>query len=387
MTVLAEAVDLSTAEFWTNNPFPTLSELRERSPFWHTAGEGHPFWAVLKHADVLRVSRDPITFASGQGVTLYDAPVQNTILETDNPRHKWMRRLVSRGFTPRQIKELEPHVRQICIQILDEIGNSRECDFVADLAAPLPVTVISEMLGVPIEDRKLLRRWSSAITEYRPGSEEYESAAGEIFSYLGQMQESRRGDRTDDLISLLMDAELEGDSLPPEIQRGFFFTLVFAGQETTTSCLSEGLLALLRHPDQLETLSADLGLIPNAVEEICRWSSPIIRFRRTAVTNAVVGGRDIAEGDWVVMFYPSANRDPDVFVNPEQFDVSRTPNEHVAFGAGNHFCLGASLARLEMRVFLEEMLQRYPTPQLCGHAPRVASSIVHGPAVLPIRLW
>ena len=385
---MADVIDLTQPEFWMGDPYPQLAELRLGAPvFWHVAG-GHPFWAVTRYEDIVDVSKNPQVFTSGQGIALVESELGQveTLVNMDDPEHKWLRALVSRGFTPRRMRLLEAHVRELAITILDGLDGRSEIDFVEDLAALLPIYVIGEMLGVPREDQHLIKVWSDALTE-AIGEESGMQAYLRMVDYLTEMQRARRQSPSDDLVSLLMEAEVDGRRLTDDQQRGFFLLLEFAGNETTRNTLAGGMLALLEHPDQWRRLCEDPELISTAVEEMLRFVSPVNHFRRTAAVDTEIGGHPVAAGDWVVLFYGAGNRDPEAFEDPDRFEITRQPNPHIAFGGGGaHFCLGAALARLELRIMFEELIRRYPRIELNGAPTRVRSNFIRGIKTLPVEL-
>jgi cholest-4-en-3-one 26-monooxygenase len=313
------------------------------------------------------------------------------LVTMDDPAHKWLRALVSRGFTPGRIRTLESHVRALTTSILYDVSGRDQIDFVEDVAALLPSYVIGELLGVPREDQHLIKVWSDGITEGGGAgdgqSKEGFAAIGQMMRYLSGMQEDRRRSPTDDLVSLLMHAEIEGRQLSEQAQRGFFLLLEFAGNETTRNTIVGGLLALQENPGQGELLRDDPTLMSSAAEEMLRFVSPVTHFRRTATRDAELRGREIRAGDWLVLFYGAGNRDPEVFDAPDTFDVTRHPNPHIAFGGGGpHFCLGAALGRLETRVMFEELLRRFPHIELAGPPTRVRSNFIRGIKSMPVRL-
>ena len=385
---MPDDIDLTRPDLWMGDPFPVLAQLRSSNPvYWHEAGD-HPFWAVTRYEDIVTASKNPRIFCSGQGIAPQESELGEveTLVNMDDPTHKWLRALVSRGFTPRRIGLLEPHVRELAVGILDGLNAAREIDFVEEVAALLPIYVIGEMLGVPREDQHLIKVWSDALTE-AVGQDSGMQAYLRMVEYLTGMQGARRAQPTDDLVSLLMEAEVEGQGLSEDQQRGFFLLLEFAGNETTRNTIAGGMLALLENPGQYKVLRDDPSLLPSAVEEMLRFVSPVIQFRRTATADCELGGQDIKAGDWIVVYYSAGNRDPEVFDHPDRFDITRDPNPHIAFGGGGpHFCLGAALARLELRVMFEELLRRYPEVELAGSPTRVRSNFIRGIKEMPVRL-
>ncbi len=398
-------IDLTDADLYTQNrAHDAWRRLRAEAPVsWNPGAAWFPgFWSVTTHADVLTVSRDPATFISSRGITMATDP--NTppeesganimLITTDPPRHVRMRRLVNKGFTPRMVALLEPGIRETTRRILDAVAAQGACDFVTEVAAQLPLAVICTMLGAPPEDWPRLFALTNQVLG--PGDPEYQTEGRgqretarhgqqEMFAYFARQIAERRREGRDDLVTLLIGAEIDGEALTePEILF-FCHLLVLAGNETTRNAISGGLLALLENPGELERLRAEPALMPKAVEEILRWTSPIAHMARTATRDVELGGQLIREGERVLMWYPSANRDEAVFADPYRFDVGRTPNEHLAFGLGEHFCLGTGLARLEIRVLFESVLARLTDIALAGEVERLRSTFLTGIKHLPIR--
>ncbi len=379
-------------------PHAAFALLRREAPvFRQTETGGRGFWAVTRYADVVAISRDPRLFSSNAGGTnIFELDggdlelVRMMLLNMDPPRHTKYRRLVSQGFTPRRIAQLERHVRDICRRIVDGIAAAGECDFVTTVAADLPLQVIAEMLGVPHADRHRVFDWSNRLIgfddpEYQTSAADGRLAAAEMWAYANALARERREQPRDDLVSVLMHAEVDGERLTEMEFDAFFLLLAVAGNETTRNLISGGMLALMEHPEERARLLAEPRLVPTAVEEMLRWVSPVLHFRRTATRDTELRGQRIRAGDKVVLFYPSANRDEAVFQDPERFDVGRTPNEHLAFGIGEHFCLGASLARLEIRAMFEELLSRLPDMELAGPVDRLRSNFINGIKHMPVR--
>jgi len=349
------------------------------------------WWAVTTHEDVTTVSRHPDLFASGRGGTnIGDIPQEiaqflGSMINMDAPQHTKLRMLVNRGFTPRQVAKIEDSVRDRARQIVDTIGPKGEVDFVQEVAAALPLQIICDMMGIPPEDQHQIFEWTNTILgvgdpEYVGSLEDLMAAGFGLFQYGLQLAEERLDSPRDDIATTLMQAEVDGARLTASELGSFFVLLVVAGNETTRNAISHGMLELTRHPDQKQVWLNDLdGVSPTAVEEIVRWASPVIHFRRTATADTELGGQQICEGDKVVMFYNSANRDEKVFDDPFRFDVTRSPNDHVAFGAGGpHFCLGANLARREIRVMFEELLSRLPDIEISSEPAMLQSAFIHG---------
>jgi cytochrome P450 len=373
--------------------FDVLERLRRSDPVHRTA-DG--LVAVSRYEDVRSISRDPARFVSGRGVLVNDplrdpeGSGQNTfsILHLDPPLHSAYRTLVNRQFTPRAVAVLADRIRQVVVEVLDAVPTDSVVDLVDAVAAPIPITVIAEMFGVPDTDRALFRRWSDAVIE-SPDTTDQERAdeLGQMAAFLMAHVDSPVT-RSNDLLDLLKQARLEDRPLTRTEILGFCLTLLVAGNETTRTLISGGVEALARHPDQRAALAGDPGLIPGGVEEILRWVTPIQAFGRTAVVDVEVSGVTIGAGDFVVMLYASANRDQEVFgPTADRFVVTRPSlPTHLAFGFGEHVCIGASLARLEARIFFEEFLARFPAYQLSGEPVYTRSTLVRGAHTLPVVL-
>ncbi|HLG92587.1 MAG TPA: cytochrome P450, partial [Acidimicrobiales bacterium] len=358
-------VDLvSLDNFVPGVPFEMFDLLRAEAPvYWHDEPEGPGFWAVTRYHDVVMVNRDNQLFSSARRGALIMEQDEETLaqqrmmmLNMDPPLHTRYRLLVNKGFTPRMVAKLEDRMRHYTNQIIDAALDKGEFDFVTDVAAELPLQVIAEIMGVPQEDRHLVFNWSNRMIgsedpEYKITPENAQEAAMELYAYAHELAAKKRANPSDDIITVLLQAEVDGERLSDLEFDMFFLLLAVAGNETTRNLISHGMHALIEHPDQRKKLVADRSLIPSAIEEMLRWASPVMHFRRTATRDTEIAGQPISEGDKVVIWYISANRDESVFPHPYRFDVERSPNEHVAFGGGGpHFCLGANLARLEIRV-------------------------------------
>jgi cytochrome P450 len=360
------------------------------------------FWNITKFDDIIAISRQPNVFISGKGIVMGTDPDNPTeaaglgkmMIVTDPPRHVRLRRLVNKGFTPRMISQLEPHIRQITTGLLDDIADKGECDFVTEVSAQLPLAVICEMMGVPRDDWQRMFELTNKVLggadpEYQAEGEDDVAAVLEghrqMFMYFGRMLMERRAQRREDLVSVLAEAEVDGEKLTDEEILYFCYLLILAGNETTRNAISGGLLALCEHPDQKQRLLDDPDLMTLATDEIIRWVSPVLHMMRYCVEDTEVGDQLIRKGQRVALWYPSANRDEDVFEDPFVFDIGRTPNDHLAFGLGEHFCLGAGLARLEIRVMFEELLRRFPSIELAGPPERLRSNFIGGIKHLPVR--
>jgi len=374
--------------------------LRENDPVHRDNKNG--LWVISKYDDVGYVERQPELFCSGQGVR----PAGGgggadalSIVSMDDPEHARQRRLVSRGFTPTRITELMDHIREIARELIENVAARGQCDFVADIAKPLPLIVIAETLGLPIDDRDLLAHWSDTMMAAEGAAEDDAmtqaagQAWGEYITYLASLLEERRANPRDDLISVLLSSADAGElsfddsviatgqanfaGLGADELLGFLVLLLVAGNETTRNGLSGGMLALSRNPGEKEKLLADPSLVNSATEEILRYVSPVISFSRVVTRATELRGRAFAPGDVLLNLYPSANRDADVFEDPDTFSIERSPNLHLAFGTGPHFCLGANLARTEIRILLEELYDRLPDV----HVPEGADAL-RGPNTL-----
>jgi cytochrome P450 len=378
-------------------PHDLFRWLRRNDPVHrHTEPQGKGFWAVTRYHDAEIVSRDPATYSSALGgVIIADAgplelsAARNMMLFMDPPRHVRYRKLVRAAFTPASAERLRPRIEELAARIVDEVIERGECDFVSDVAGELPSYVIAALMGIPLDDGRRLY----VLTEKMHSDpsivslEEQREARTEMLRYAREVATQKRKRRVDDLASVLVDAEVEGERLSDEEFDYFFLLLVNAGGDTTRNLVAGGLETLFRNPDERRRLQADLErLLPTALEEMLRYCSPVVHMRRTATRNAELRGRRIAPGDKVVMFYGSANRDEEVFPDGDRFDVARTPNEHIAFGAGGpHFCLGAYVARAEARAMFREVLTRMADIEPAGPVKRLPSVFIAGPRRMPVR--
>jgi cholest-4-en-3-one 26-monooxygenase len=399
MSVRVRPVDLSDPDSFADGvPHDYFRRLRRESPVAfmpeHRGGPG--FWAVTRYREVVQVSKHPELFCSSQGTNVEDqsgeqlARLQTILINMDPPQHVKYRRLVKRGFTPRRIAAMAPHVRELAREVVDRVAHKGECDFVAQVAAELPLLVICELMGVPRDDRHLVFELSNRLIgfddpEFQRSPEDAEQAAAEMWAYAHHLGQQRRVRPGDDLVSDLVSGEVDGHRLDELSFNNFFLLLAVAGNETTRNALSGGLLALMEHRDQWERLLREPGLLDSAVDEIVRWVSPVLHFRRTATRDTVLGGIEIGAEDKVVIWYSSANRDETAFAMPDVFDVGRTPNPHLGFGIGEHFCLGSHLARLEIRLLLEQILRRLPDIELAAPPRRLRSNFIHGIKEMPVR--
>ena len=411
--MLLTDIDLASHDFFVDAfPHEAFRLLREHDPVhWQPEPPpNHGFWAITKYHDVETVIDDPATFSSERGGVILEemAPdeleARKSMMETDPPRHTRMRKIASPLFTPRAMREYEGYCRDIARDVLDKALAKGEFDFVLEVAKELPIRVLVRILGVPDEDTDRLIEWGDTMIgntdpEYtslvidRDDTSDYRlmpfrsPAAADMMNYGHRMAEIRHSDPQSDLVTKLVHAEVDGDRLSTRDFDNFFVLLVVAGNETTRNGISHGMQALMDNPDQLKLLQDDPSLIPSAVEEMLRWGSPTIMFRRTATRDTELRGVTIKEGDKVVVWFASADYDEEVFPDPFRFDVRRSPNRHFAFGAGGpHFCLGAPLARLEMRVMFEELLPRIASIEPAGEVSRLRSNFINGIKHMPVRV-
>jgi len=379
----ALAARLLDPRVYATDPHPLYARLRAEAPVaWN---EERGFWALSRHADVSAVENDHDTFCAGRGIlvdeigTTYASPP--TMMHSDPPVHTRYRRLVQPGFKPSVVRDLESVIRARTTALAERIEAGAATDVVADLAVPLPLLVISEILGVPEDEWERCYRWSEAVI---PGATDWpEERRAELLTemvqYLVGSAKERRAQPRDDMLTRLARVEVDGEQLSDDELAMFLVQLLVAGNETTRDLIASGLLAFADHPGQWQRLRADRTLVAVAVEEMLRWTSPVVSFLRTATRDTELGGVAVAAGEPVLMLFASANRDEDTFgADAGTFDVGRSPNPHLAFGQGNHFCLGAPLARLEGRVVLEELLERFADVERAGDVERTPSSVVSG---------
>jgi cholest-4-en-3-one 26-monooxygenase len=400
MMDIADVNLLDPDAFRTGRHHEMFAVLRAEDPVHFHAEPGGPgFWSITRHADLVTVNRDYEVFSSAEhGINIHDldegtgAAVRDMMLYMDPPRHTRYRLLVNKGFTPRMVALIEQHLAAKAAAIIDSVIDQRACDFVEDVAAQLPLFAIAELMGVPAEDRRKLYDWSNTLIgfddiEFQGDGDEGIAAAGEVYLYANALAEERRKDPQDDLVTKLLGAEIDGDRLSEMEFDLFFLLLTVAGNETTRNATSHGMRALMEHPDAFASLAADPSQerINRAVEEILRWATPVLHFRRTALADYPLGDKTIRAGDKVVMWHISANRDEAVFDEPFRFDIDRWPNEHIAFGGGGpHFCLGANLARMELRLMFSELVRRLPTMRLAGEVEALRSNFIGGIKRMPV---
>lgn len=384
-------------------PHPIWTRLRREDPVhWWDRTDGMPFWAITKHEDIVTIGKDPERFQNGPRLFMDHKPevptlFPPTLIQLDNPKHSTYRKLINKRFTPGRLRPLHHDIEHIAKGIVDGLfgeSGAGEADFVEKVSAPLPIAVIAWLLGVPKEDWNLLFDWTNRTigatdpeyqVEGQTSQQVGEAAMIELFEYFTKLVEKKRKEPADDLVSLFSQLEVDGERIPDMDILTFCLIIVVAGNETTRNATTGGMLAFIEHPDQLRKLQENPSLLPSAVEEIVRWTSPIIHFARTATEDYELRGKKIKAGDALALFYPSANRDDDVFDEPFAFRVDRSPNNHLGFGVGEHFCLGAHVARLEMEFAYKHLLPRIEAVELAGPVDRLHSALVGGVKRLPIR--
>jgi len=371
------------------DPYPVYRALRDEQPVYHDAERG--FWALSRFDDVLWAAHEPDRLCSGQGIALEGqarSPFPN-LITMDEPRHGQLRQLVARGFTSRPVSMFEERIRAVADELIDRFAGRGSVDLVPALTGPLPMIVVGDLIGVDPEDRDPFRVWSDTIVHQDVDQPDTvaagRAAATAVVEHFAMMVEARRAAPRDDLVSALLSASVDGEHLTDEEILGFCFLLIVAGTETTTNLLGTGVLALAADPTQRARLAEQPALLPDAVEEMLRWGSPVQGLARTTTSDVERHGVTIPAGEKVLLLYGSANHDERHFEDPERFDAGRTIERHVAFGHGIHFCLGAALARLETRVVFEQLLARLDDWQVDEAALEwIHASTVRGPAVLPL---
>lgn len=372
--------------------------LREQSPVhWQNETNGPGYFVITRHADLVHISKNPKIFSSwlgGTNIRDHEAEelgqMRTMMLNMDPPEHVKYRRLVQRGFTPRMVRALEPRIRAGARQVVDAIAHKGECDFVSDLAAPLPLMLICELMGIPEDDHQKIFEWSNRLIgfddpDYQDSLDDGKQAAAEMWVYAHTLAGDKRVNPDDTLISKIVNGRVDGEGITEMEFNNFFVLLAVAGNETTRTVTAHGMRLLMEHPAEREKLQGDVERhLPMAIEEMLRFNPPVIHFRRTAMEDTELGGVPIAAGQKVVMFYGSANRDEAVFENPDRFDITRDPNPHVSFGIGEHFCLGANFARMQLRSIFREILTRLPDMQPAGPVKRLRGNFVDGVREMPV---
>ena len=386
-----DEIKLLDGRFYANRPLEHFAWMRENAPVYYD--ESGEIWGIASHEDIMTVSKNPDIFCSGKSSRPEPGSWIPSMINLDDPDHKRRRNLVNRGFTPKRLLASEAKVRRICNQLIDSVCEKGECEFVREIAAPLPLIMIGDMLGMPQKDFETLLRWSEDMLEATSATVSDEvrakamQAGAEYASYAVEAIGERQKDPKDDLLSVLVHAELDGDKLNQEELIHESLLILIGGDETTRHVISEGMLALIEHPAERQKLIDDPSKLPVAVEELLRWVTPIKNMNRTATTDTELGGQKIREGDRMLLLYPSGNRDEAVFEAPDHLDVERNPNPHVAFGGyGTHHCLGASLARLELRIMFEELNRRIPDLRLASDEglPVRPSNFIVGLESMPV---
>jgi len=399
MKNLPEKIDLGDVGLFAHGiPHEIFRHLRRESPiYWNEERGGSGFWALTRYADMLEVGRDAETFSSERrGVMILDESFQPSgrermMIEMDPPRHTQLRSLVNRGMTPRRILDLEEFARRSFASVLDRSLELGLCDFVKDVATLLPLQIITEMVGIPEADRPQLGALADRVQgfddpELGGGDGENTEAIREMSAYALELARDKRRSPRDDIATAILQADLDGESMSDDAFAAFFVLLITGGIETTKAAISGGMLALTEHPDQWTALRRDPDALPGAIEEMIRWVTPIQHFRRTATRDTMISDQPIREDDKVVVWYASANRDEAVFEDPFRFDIARTPNEHLSFGFGRHYCLGANLARLEMRVVFEAILERGVEVERRGEIDHLLSSFTNSLKRMPVEM-
>ncbi len=401
-------VDLTDLDrFAEGFPYHVFDALRRESPVWfhppttHSPGrEG--FWVLSRYSDIVDAAADGETFSSetggtreGGGTTLEDMPMgalAGVLLNMmDDPRHAQFRRLLTPSVAPRMLQRIEADLRDGAVGIIDAALAKRDCDFLVDVAAELPLQAVAQLVGVPQQDRHELMNWANVTLDYEDRevgetTERLAAASARMFEYGSNLLQHKRTHPAEDLLSIVTHAQIDGEPLTESEQRMFFSLIIAAGSETTRNSIAVGMLAMIKNPDRWDQLRQDRSGLPIAVEEMLRWASSTPYNRRTATRDVIVGGQAIKAGDKVTLWWASANRDESVFANPYTFDIKRNPNPHLAFGRGGHFCLGAALARMEMRVMFDALLDRLAGAALTGPVEYVRSNKHAGVRHMPVRL-
>jgi cytochrome P450 family 142 subfamily A polypeptide 1 len=384
-----DEIRLLEGDFYVGDPLAHYRWMRANAPvYFDPVGR---IWGISLHEDIMYVSKHPELFCSGKSSRPEEGSWIPSMINLDDPEHKRRRNLVNRGFTPRRVADHEKTIREVVSGLIDEVAPRGRCEFVRDVAAPLPMAIIGGLLGVAKEDWHTLLQWSedmllgtnaNASEEVRMGAVK---AGAAYAQYAMEVIADRRKRPRDDLMGILVDAEIDGERLSDEELIQESLLILVGGDETTRHVISGGMKALVSHPDERRKLVQDPTKIPTAVEEMLRWVTPIKNMNRTATRDVELRGQQIREGDKLLMLYQSGNRDERVFDDPDRFDVERRPNDHVAFGGyGTHFCLGAPLARLELRVMFEELLRRLPDIELDGPTPLRPSNFIVGIDEMPV---
>jgi cytochrome P450 len=395
-------LDIVSPEKYQREGYPHAewTWLRRHAPvFWYDRPEFEPFWAITKHADIVEIGKNPKDFIIEPRLAVFakaneppEDPARH-LLNMDPPDHGKYRKVVAKWFTPRTVRVWQPKVEKLTREILDAAGRNSEVDFVAEVSAPITIAVIALMLGVPESDWHLLFRWTNEIIasedpEYQRGRtvrETGDTARAELFKYFAALSEERRKSPQDDILSVVVHGRVDGQPIPTFELLSYYFLLVVAGNETTRNAMTGGVQQLIDNPGELAKLIANPGLVDGMVEETVRWVTPVNQFTRTATRDVRVRGQLVRQGQSVCLFYASGNRDEEVFLDPFAFRIDRQPNDHVGFGRGEHVCLGAHLARLELRSLFAELRRRVVSIERSGPVDRIHSSFIGGIKRAPIR--
>lgn len=397
-------IDLNdSATFLNGPPHDRYDVLRADYPvYWNEEAPdwGPGFWNLTRYDDLIMVSRDTETFSSAKGINISYGPdeddeiivaIVGNMISMDPPLHRSYRKIAQPYFTRKCIAGLESRIKRLATEIIDEVAATGECDFMAEIAAPLPISVLCDILGVPRSDWRLIFDWSNILIgfddpELGESEEKVRQTFLDLFAYGQKLIEERRKNPKDDLMTAIAKAKPEdGAEIPEHLLNGFFLLMVIAGNETTRNSISGGMHALIQNPEERRRLASDPTLMPTAVEEIVRWVSPVNHMRRTVTRDTEIRGTKMSTGDKVVMWYGAANRDPEIFDHPHCFDIARDPNPHLAFGIGEHFCLGARLARLQLSVIFSELMRRIPDFELTGDVTYVRTNFINGIKAMPVR--
>jgi cholest-4-en-3-one 26-monooxygenase len=401
VTTNAHSIDLNDlSTFEIGIPHDQFRWLRQEAPVYRHAGSGNDedYWCITKHADLKYISKNPMIFSSEEKGALIRDPDAETLpmlrqimLNMDPPRHRIYRAIINKAFTPRMVTNMEARVDKMIEQIINRVCEKGECDFVDDLAAPLPMQVICEMVGVPEEDRRGIYQLGNKMVGFddpelnpdgtweKPQADsELTSASANMFLYAAKLKEMFQDSNEDNLATALLNAEVDGQKLTDMEFNSFFLILAIAGNETTRTVTSNGMIQLIRHPDQRQRLLNDPSLLNTAIEEILRFEPAVSCFRRTAMKDVEIRDTRIAAGDKIMLWYPAANRDEEVFDDPDKFDLGRNPNDHLSFGIGEHFCLGSNLARMELRKIFAALMRRLPDIEFAAEPRRLRSNFVNG---------
>ena len=390
--------DLNTFE--VGIPHDQFKRLRNAAPVYRHRGAGgdDDYWCITKHADLKHISKNPSIFSSEEKGALIRDPdpeslsmLRQIMLNMDPPRHRIYREIINKAFTPRMVANMEQRVEGMIEHIINRVCEKGECDFVDDLAAPLPMQVICEMFGVPEEDRRAIYELGNKMVgfddpELNPDGTwekpknggDMAGASAEMFMYGAKLKERYQNSDEDNLATALLHAEVDGQRLTDMEFHFFFLILAIAGNETTRTVTSNGMIQLIRHPEQRDRLLKDPSLLNTTVEEILRFDPAVSGFRRTAMKDVEIRGTQIAEGDKIILWYPAVNRDEEIFDDPDRFDIGRNPNDHLSFGIGEHFCLGSNLARMELRKIFEALMKRLPDIEFAAEPRRLRSNFVNG---------